>query len=146
MVAVAEPPHVAYTGPGAVIDYAELQAAIEEQARAQLAEAVALVPDDIRTEATLVSGNPVEKLADAGRTSGSVLILGSRAYGPVRRVVLGSVSAALMRSAPCPVIVHPRGTRSEFAAGEATTAQVSGGHSESARRHDTATEGSRVKS
>jgi Universal stress protein family len=35
--------------------------------------------------------------------------LGSRGYGPVRRVLLGSTSNALMRSARCPVIVYPRG-------------------------------------
>jgi len=34
--------------------------------------------------------------------------VGSRGYGPLRRVLLGSVSTELIRTAPCPVIVHPR--------------------------------------
>jgi len=38
-------------------------------------------------------------------------MIGWRAYGPLRRVLLGSVSTALVRSAPCPMIVHPRPTK-----------------------------------
>ena len=38
-----------------------------------------------------------------------ILILGSRAYGPLRHVLLGSVSARVMREAHCPVLVVPRG-------------------------------------
>lgn len=37
------------------------------------------------------------------------MVVGSRAYGPLRRVLLGSVATQLMRSAPCPLIVTPRG-------------------------------------
>ncbi|HZV72143.1 MAG TPA: universal stress protein [Conexibacter sp.] len=35
---------------------------------------------------------------------------GSRAQGPFRRVLLGSVSTHLLRDAACPVIVVPRGS------------------------------------
>lgn len=38
-----------------------------------------------------------------------LLVLGSRAYGPIRSVLLGSVSSAVMRGASCPVLVVPRG-------------------------------------
>jgi nucleotide-binding universal stress UspA family protein len=38
-----------------------------------------------------------------------LLMLGSRAYGPLRHVLLGSVSARAMREARCPVLVIPRG-------------------------------------
>ena len=37
-----------------------------------------------------------------------LLVVGSRGYGPLRRVLLGSVSSELMHSAPCPVMVVPR--------------------------------------
>jgi hypothetical protein len=37
-----------------------------------------------------------------------LLVLGSRGYGPVRRVLLGSVSGELVRGAACPVLVVPR--------------------------------------
>ncbi len=113
LVAVAEPPPVVYgKGAGAGQGYQELRAAIEEQVREGLDEARGMLPDDIEAEATLVSGDPAEKLTEAGQAAGSVLILGSRAYGPLRRVLLGSVSSAVAHSAPCPVIVHPRGKES----------------------------------
>ena len=116
LVAVAEPPPVVYgKGGGAGQGYQELKDAIEEQKREQLDEAMETIPDDVKTEATLVSGDPAEKLAEAASSAGTVLILGSRAYGPMRRVLLGSVSTALLRSAPCPVLVHPRGTKVELA-------------------------------
>lgn len=38
-----------------------------------------------------------------------LLVLGSRAYGPLRHALLGSVSAQAMREARCPVLVVPRG-------------------------------------
>jgi nucleotide-binding universal stress UspA family protein len=38
-----------------------------------------------------------------------LLVTGSRGYGPVRAVLVGSVSSALVRTAECPVVVVPRG-------------------------------------
>ncbi len=38
-----------------------------------------------------------------------LLVLGSRAHGSVRRTLLGSVSAAVLHGAHCPVVVLPRG-------------------------------------
>ena len=34
--------------------------------------------------------------------------MGSRNYGPIRRVTAGSTAIELMRLAPCPVLVIPR--------------------------------------
>jgi nucleotide-binding universal stress UspA family protein len=39
-----------------------------------------------------------------------LLVLGSRAYGPLGRALLGSVSARVVRESRCPVLVLPRGT------------------------------------
>ena len=60
--------------------------------------------------------------ADAAKAPGSVLVLGSRAYGPLRRVLLGSVSRALADSAPAPMLVHPRGMREQPKAEQAAEA------------------------
>jgi nucleotide-binding universal stress UspA family protein len=38
-----------------------------------------------------------------------LLVVGSRGWGPVRRILVGSTAAHLMREAHCPVIVLPRG-------------------------------------
>ncbi|HEX7609452.1 MAG TPA: universal stress protein [Solirubrobacteraceae bacterium] len=40
-----------------------------------------------------------------------LLVLGSRGYGPLARVLLGSVSRKLANRAHCPVLVVPRGVR-----------------------------------
>jgi nucleotide-binding universal stress UspA family protein len=40
-----------------------------------------------------------------------LLVVGSRGYGPLGAVLMGSVSAALAHGAACPVLVTPRGTR-----------------------------------
>lgn len=109
IVAVAEPPPIVYgKGPGARAGWKELKSAIEEQLREQLDQAARSVPAGAAAEATLTSGDPAVTLAAACRTPGSLLFLGSSGYGPIRRVLLGSVSSALVRSAPCPMIVRPR--------------------------------------
>jgi nucleotide-binding universal stress UspA family protein len=41
-----------------------------------------------------------------------LLVLGSRGYGPLGAVVLGSVSNALVRTANCPIVVVPRSAKS----------------------------------
>ena len=39
-----------------------------------------------------------------------LMVLGSRGYGPARRVLLGSNAARLLSAAPCPAIVFARGS------------------------------------
>jgi nucleotide-binding universal stress UspA family protein len=119
LVSVAQPPSVP---PGALVAYAELKDAVEDAARRHLDEALASIPPEVTVEGTLISGDAATKLADAGRGS-SLLMLGSRSYGPARRVLLGSVSSRLVGNAPCPVVVHPRS-----AAGHEAAPPVAAGH------------------
>ena len=72
---------------------------------AQALEDVGLSPD---TDTLLLKGEPAKTLADAGGDL-DLLVTGSRGYGPLHHVLLGSVSARLMRTCPCPMIVIPRG-------------------------------------
>jgi nucleotide-binding universal stress UspA family protein len=58
-------------------------------------------------DAVLDEGDPAAALAARG-VELDLLVIGSRGYGPLRRVLLGGVSAELMRTAPCPVVVAPR--------------------------------------
>ena len=63
-------------------------------------------------------------LADEAEKGLHLLLMGSRSYGPIRRVMVGSTAIELMRVAPCPVIVIPRGAAAahgEAAAPETTT-------------------------
>ncbi|MBX5442034.1 MAG: universal stress protein [Solirubrobacteraceae bacterium] len=65
-------------------------------------------------------GDAAEQLLDVAAEA-DLLVLGSRGYGPVRRVLLGSVSGRVVRDAPCPVIVVPRSaTAEEHDAGDAS--------------------------
>ena len=68
----------------------------------------ASVSKDVRAEATLLVGDPVLVLEHEASRGLDLLVLGARGYGPLRRVLLGSVSAEVVRHSPCPVLVVPR--------------------------------------
>jgi nucleotide-binding universal stress UspA family protein len=55
-----------------------------------------------------LDGDPASALSKAAQDL-DLLVTGSRGRGPRGLAVLGSVSAKLMRTAPCPVLVVPRG-------------------------------------
>lgn len=71
-------------------------------------------------DAIVATGEVVEGYADdeLARLSDTVdlLICGSRGYGPVDSVLLGSVSTSLLRKASCPLLVIPRGAHESFRA------------------------------
>ena len=65
--------------------------------------------DGVTVEQQVLFGtDPVEPILEAAASDVDLLVLGSRGYGPVRRALVGSVSSALVRHAPCPVLVMPR--------------------------------------
>jgi nucleotide-binding universal stress UspA family protein len=84
----------------------EWRARARVHARQELDAALAGV--DVDAAGDVVVGDAVEGLADLSQTV-DLLVVGSRAWGPVRRIVLGSTAAALTREAHCPVLVLPRG-------------------------------------
>jgi nucleotide-binding universal stress UspA family protein len=63
---------------------------------------------DLTVEGVLEEGDPAAVLARQG-VELDLLVIGSRGYGPVRRTLLGGVSSEVMRTAPCAVMVVPRG-------------------------------------
>ena len=72
--------------------------------------AAAGVPPELEPRTVLLEGSVVEALAALGPDDVDVLVCGSRGYGPARRVLLGGVSARLIRHARLPVAVVPRAT------------------------------------
>ena len=70
-------------------------------------EALASLDDDRDVGGRVLEGDAAAELA-AASAEVDLLVVGSRGYGPVRRVLLGSVSRELVRSAACPVVVLPR--------------------------------------
>jgi nucleotide-binding universal stress UspA family protein len=72
-----------------------------------LAALAAELEDGIDVETRVLEGDSAHALARETERLG-LLVCGSRARGPLRRVMLGSVSSVVIRSAACPVVVVPR--------------------------------------
>jgi nucleotide-binding universal stress UspA family protein len=92
-----------------VAAYEELAQLAREEARGQLEEALAELGDDVRAEAAVLDGDVVGTLVEDSQAD-DLLFTGSRAQGPFRRVLVGSVSTHLLRDAACPVVIVPRGS------------------------------------
>lgn len=55
-------------------------------------------------------GGAAEEVLTTRSSDVDLLVLGSRGYGPLRSVLLGSVSTHLVRRSACPLLVLPRRT------------------------------------
>jgi nucleotide-binding universal stress UspA family protein len=87
---------------------ADVEEEIYRQIEQQLERFCAEWQEGVPLQRETVRGEPAGVLIE--RSGGlDLLVLGSRAYGPLRHVLLGSVSARAMREARCPVLVVPRG-------------------------------------
>ena len=62
--------------------------------------------DDVTLSCEVVEGPPVERLVDAARHAG-LLVVGSHGYGRARENLVGSVTAGCILNATCPVVVLP---------------------------------------
>ncbi len=97
---------------------AEIQAAAAFggiELREMLDRAVSDLPPEVRAEASFLHGSPTTELIDAAGKGIDLLMLGSRAGGPWRRTLLGSVSSRVVRGVGCPVLISPRGAGSRHA-------------------------------
>jgi nucleotide-binding universal stress UspA family protein len=102
-----------------------------EALAARLERLVREAPTTIAARADVRVGKPSHELREAGRDL-DLLVCGSRRYGPVRRVLLGSVTARLVRNAGCPVLVIPGGVDGPLAERQAVSGSSSiapAGHS-----------------
>jgi nucleotide-binding universal stress UspA family protein len=70
--------------------------------------AAARVGDRVGVDTELLEGDVVDTLATLDRRDADLLVCGSRAYGPLRRVLLGGVSSRLLRRAALPLLIVPR--------------------------------------
>ncbi len=62
----------------------------------------------LAANATRLDGDPATELAAACEEGIDLLVVGSRGYGPVTRVLLGSVARQVAQTVPCPVLVARR--------------------------------------
>ncbi|MFI5027618.1 MAG: universal stress protein [Solirubrobacterales bacterium] len=71
-------------------------------------EAVHSIDTKLSAEGKRLDGSPAVEIPRACEEGVDLLVLGSRGYGPLTRVLLGSVSRKAINEAPCPVLVVPR--------------------------------------
>jgi nucleotide-binding universal stress UspA family protein len=89
---------------------ASINAVLRRQCKEELAKAVSALDADIDA----ARGRRLKAAGPRIRRAGSVGG-GLAGYGPLRAVLLGSVSSALVRSAQSPLVVVPRGLDGESA-------------------------------
>lgn len=82
------------------------------------------LPAELRTDARMLTGEAARRILDEADLGVDVVVMGSRGFGAVMRALIGSVSGAVARRAPCPVIVVPWSARSDHTDGDAETADA----------------------
>lgn len=96
--------------PFAVDDLRDRMPYLEAERRvikAGLERALAELPEGVPTIADARVGDPAVELIAASREL-DLLVCGSRGRGPVRALLLGSVTERLLHGAACPVVIVPR--------------------------------------
>ena len=94
------PGRISGTAPG----YARF---VRDRLAGELKRAMATFSPAIKVAEILADGDPAEVLCEQSREL-DLLVLGSRGYGPLRRVLLGGVASNVIRGASCPVLITPR--------------------------------------
>jgi nucleotide-binding universal stress UspA family protein len=108
IITVVEPHMMAYADPMTGAMYAS--EAVDSQ-RANAQKSVDAIREKIPTpqpvEGVVREGHAVDELVEAAEDL-DVIVLGSRAYGPIGRALAGSVSSGVAHRAACPVVIVPR--------------------------------------
>jgi len=135
ILGAVEPVRYGYAAPYPMVDAAAYFDARQEDMERALDAAIGRLPAGIGSERRLLTGDPAAVIAEAAEGF-DLLTVGSRAYGPIRRTLLGSVSARVVGSAPAPVLVLPRGTPEDDPLGlrEAESPSSRGAQAEPAQR------------
>jgi nucleotide-binding universal stress UspA family protein len=93
------------------ISFDDTQRQWVREAEARLAALAGTGVDGADTRQALV-GTPIAgTIAEyAAANNADLIVVGTHGYGPVKRLLLGSVSDQLLRCAPCPVLTVPPGS------------------------------------
>jgi nucleotide-binding universal stress UspA family protein len=124
VISVVEPPETAT--PVYANDYHrdEYSQHLRQSVEDELADVVANAPGELHTQASVITGDPAAILAKKAEGV-DLMVMGSRGYGAVKGVLLGSVSAKLIRSASCPLVVVPRTSATPESQGEQGEVRIS---------------------
>jgi nucleotide-binding universal stress UspA family protein len=90
--------------------YLNLSNQLKETARTVVEEAKKLVQEtagtDVEIETSVLTGTPkVEIVEDAESWGADLIVIGSHGYGFFERMLIGSVSDAILHHAPCSVLI-----------------------------------------
>jgi nucleotide-binding universal stress UspA family protein len=103
-------PRIAFAGVSSAgaFGYQSADDTLRQTLEKQMRDAIASLGPGVDISGRLLDGDPSTALVDASKEL-DLLTLGSRGYGPIRTVLLGSVSRTLVREGACSVVVLPRG-------------------------------------
>jgi nucleotide-binding universal stress UspA family protein len=117
ILAVREPTDWRFGGPIEASQLAAIERAHDEEAERTMTIGLSAVPESRSAGGEVITGRPHDVLAAASADL-DLLVCGSRGHGPVRSILLGSVSHSLVREAACPVLVVPLAEAEPTAAGD----------------------------
>jgi nucleotide-binding universal stress UspA family protein len=106
VLTVAEPFDPLLAGVLEGVAGSDARRARDAAAESVLRRGIDRVPARRSAGGSVLSGNAADALAAASQDL-DLLVCGSRGYGPIRTLVLGGTSHALVRKASCPVLVVP---------------------------------------
>jgi nucleotide-binding universal stress UspA family protein len=108
LIAVNQDPAQISRGYGGAIAPEAFADVLDGYFRERLDAGLKRIPAGIASSSVIRAGHPDEELAKEGAKL-DLLVIGSRGYGPVRRVLLGGTAHKLVAAATCPVMVVARG-------------------------------------
>ncbi len=90
-----------------LVSVPEVAEAVQQRARLALETAAATArAAGLEPDARLAEGLPAHDICELARErDASLIVIGSHGWGTVQRLLFGSVSAAVLHHAPCPVLV-----------------------------------------
>jgi nucleotide-binding universal stress UspA family protein len=110
VISVVEPPEAATPLFANDYQWDEYSRRLRQSVEDELADVVAKTPAELHAQSSVITGDPATVLAKKAEEGVDLLVMGSRGYGAVKGVLLGSVSAKLIRTATCPLLIVPRCT------------------------------------
>jgi nucleotide-binding universal stress UspA family protein len=105
-VAAPDPDFVGYeAGPQSVRD--QVAKRLREDHR-KLEQRVKLATGSVAARALMVQGSAAERIEEhAGRLGAELIVLGSHGHGRLRRLLVGSVTNAVLKRSTIPVVIVP---------------------------------------
>lgn len=124
LVAVVDPVEYGYTP--LVASYAiahadDLKKALDDR----ILEHVEALPSEVRADTRVKRGNVCRHILAEAEKGVDLLVMGSRGYGPIQSVFVGSIASRVVEAAPCPVLIVPRGPAVSATEPPSTTGIVS---------------------